>query len=203
MTKADNHSTQNIADAVSATLKRFGYKHFRNKKGTSIIFDVVTQGPVVWRSQCVIYESSKVLELNVFATDDGYREDRGRWGLELAGRASDVFPTGAFIYRWNYGDVRYRSCVSFGQRQINNQEIEELLNSASFPLRVWHDAFRHRHSKVTPEAALNAALIRLDAYELETVSSATRRALLKVEKSGFVSGVSDAVALPQPPLTLI
>lgn len=49
-------------------------------------------------------------------------------------------------------------------------------------MRVWADAFRHRHSPVTPEAALNAALIRLDAYEKGTVSDATRRALIKLDK---------------------
>lgn len=192
-----------IAHAVKATLDHFGYKHIINKKGTSVIFDVVTPGPVVWRSQGVIYESSKVLELNVFATDEGYREDRERWVLELACRATNTFPTGAFAFRWGYGDVRYRTCLSFGQREVNNLEVEELLNSTAFPLRVWHDAFQYRHAKVTPEAALNAALIRLDGYEQETVSNATRRALLTVEKSKDGAVCLEPLHIPSPTLTLI
>lgn len=172
-----------LVATTESVLRAFGYRFTTNRSGTSTLFEAITEGGVSWRSRFASFEASRVLEVSSFVTDDLYHPSRTQWVHELACRASEAIPLGSFLFRWGEGSVRYRTHVAFNDGAITTDAVARLLNSLAFPLQVWQAAFRLRHSKATPEAALNAALIRLEAFEGEDVSNATRRALLTIVHS--------------------
>lgn len=190
---------------ATKVLDSFGYRYIINQKGNSILFDCQTPGREAdapgewWRSRFAIFEDSRVLTIESFLTDALYNAARRNWVLELTCLINEAFPTGCFAFSWQHGWVQYRSHVSFDNREVTHGEVEALLNSISYPIRVWERAFEYRHSPTDPRTALEASLHQLDGLEYG-VGKTTMKALLKVSSAESTPEVAESVS---PNLSLV
>lgn len=191
-------SREPIASVAERALYGFGYRFTVNRKRTSILFEARTP-ETGWRSRFAIYEEPRVLTVEAFVTDARYHPARRPWVMELAWRATDALPTCCFLFDADFGWVKYRSVMMFGDREATVPEIEAFMHAMAYPLRVWQEAFAHRHSKVSAKDALHASLIKLDGFE-GVVTNSIRRALLKVSAN---TGEIRPSAESGPTLTLL
>lgn len=100
------NSKQPLRNATQDALRQFGYA-FEDMRGT-IIFEVVTEGEAKWRSQALMYEDDRFIEVNVYASDELYPEDKAPWVAELTARINDVVPAGSWVFRYGEEqDVRF------------------------------------------------------------------------------------------------
>jgi hypothetical protein len=178
-----------LDDAVEIAIEHFvGDKYGSNGLG-SFVFEVNTARTASWRTQGIVYEASRFCEFNIFATDDLYTEDRRDWVAELAARMTDNVPAGAFIFRYDEGDVRFRVVRTFRDDEpITPAAIIHTLEQVAFPLRLWERAFAYRYdTAVAPQMALEASLVAEDAYEGAGLSKAASKAIMGAQvASGLV-----------------
>ena len=197
--------TNTVANAVSAALNMFGYKHWMNAAKTSAVFDIVTKPDARWRTQALIYEESGFVEFNIFVTDDLFPASKVQWVAELAVRATDQIPHGAFIFRHSESDTRYRVVRSFGPDPVSIESIVHLLECSAFPLEIWKRSFAYVHQPaVTPTLALQAALISLDADESGAgFSRSSLKKILRMTETSEISRGSKALHDQPPQLSLV
>ncbi len=150
----------------------------------------------MWRSQGIVYEDEKFIEFNIFVTDDLYPEDRRAWVAELASRMTDNIPAGAFIFRYDEGDTRLRVVRTFREgEEITPEAIIHTLEQVAFPLKLWQRAFAYRYDlAVSPQDALEIALVAEEADDGSGLSIAATRAILRLE-----TAPEDAFDSDQPP----
>lgn len=187
-------------DAVEIAIEHFvGHKYGSNGLG-SFVFEVITARTASWRTQGIVYEASRFVEFNIFVTDDLYTEDRREWVAELAARMTDNVPAGAFVFRFDEGDVRLRVVRTFREdEQITPAAIIHTLEQVAFPLRLWERAFAYRYDlAVAPQMALEAALMAEDAYEGAGLSKTASKAIMGAQ---IASGIAPMpVVKRQPPV---
>jgi hypothetical protein len=196
---------QPLRNAVEGALRQFGYP-FEDMRG-SVIFEVVTEGAATWRSQALMYENDRFIEFNVYATDELYPEEKSGWVSELAARINDVVPAGAWVYRHgDEKDVRFRVVRAFRHdHEITADAIAHLLEQVAFPLQMWRAAFSFRHDPaVTPEIALEAAMIGEGVYDGEGLTKSARAAIMRVSEASELAIMPvETRKVPSPFLTLV
>jgi hypothetical protein len=196
---------QPLRNAVEEALRQFGYP-FEDMRG-SITFEVVTDKAVPWRAQALMYPDERFIEINVYATDELYPEDRAPFVAELAARINDVVPAGAWVYRHgDEQDVRFRVVRAFRHdREMTADAVAHLLEQVAFPLQLWRAAFSFRYDPaVTPEIALEAAMIGEGVYDGDGLSKSARAAIMRVgEASELATMPVDERKVSSPFLKLV
>lgn len=171
-------------------------------------FEVRSDRTASWRTQGIVYEAEQFVEFNIFVTDDLYPEDRTAWVAELAMRMTDNIPAGAFIFRYDEGDIRFRVVRTFREGEpITPEGIVSLLETTAFPLRLWQRAFAYRHDPaISPQDALEAALVAEEAYDGPGLPEAATRAIMRaqtVQGTPLASDQPTAPAFEAPVLRLV
>jgi hypothetical protein len=156
---------------------------------------------VPWRAQALIYPIERFAEFNIFVTDELYSPDRTSWVAELASRMTDNVPAGAFVYRYDEGDVRLRVVRTFREGEaITPEAIVSLLETTAFPIKLWQRAFSYRHDPALgPQDALEIALVAEEVDDGSGLSVAATRAILRLEtapEDAFDSGQPSEPAIP-------
>jgi hypothetical protein len=172
-----------LAAPVEKCLQSFGYSYHTAGEGADYRFECVVEEGVPLRSQLVVDEENHLLRHFVFLTDCGYPSARMPWVAELAARLDEaVAILGSIGFDWNTGTAFYRYGVDCrDQLFLLPDDIERILNSAAFPVKVWRLAFGNiDRLAVTPKAAATAALIEAGADCALPVTDETRRALLRL-----------------------
>ena len=198
---------QPLRNATEDALRHFGY-HFEDMRG-SLIFEVVTEGDAKWRSQALMYEDDRFIEINVYASDELYPEDKAPWVAELAARINDVVPAGSWVFRYgDEQDVRFRVVRAFRQGDdITADAITHLLELTAFPLSLWKAAFSFRYEDaVTPEIALEAAMLGEGVYDGDGLTNSARAATIRVCRASTIASqpvTNNNQHPPTPYLTLV
>jgi hypothetical protein len=198
---------QPLRNATEDALCQFGYP-FEDMSG-SLIFEVVTEGAATWRSQALFYEDDRFIEINVYASDELYPEDRAPWVAELAARFNDAIPAGAWVFRYgDEQDVRFRLVRAFRHvEEITADAIAHLIEQAAFPLKLWEAAFAFRNEDaVTPEIALEAAMIGEAVYSGDGLTKSARAAIMRAHGASSTAAQKSAPVTSAPPtpfLTLV
>lgn len=201
------NTNQPLRNATEDALRHFGY-HFEDMRG-SLIFEVVTDGAATWRSQALFYEDDRFIEINVYASDALYPEDKAPWVAELAARINDVVPAGSWVFRYgDEQDVRFRVVRAFRHSDdITADAIAHLLELTAFPLSLWQSAFSFRYEDaVTPEIALEAAMLGEGVYDGDGLTNSARAAIMRVCGTSTIASqpmTTDVQCPPTPYLTLI
>jgi hypothetical protein len=187
-----------LKDAVESAIKLFAGDNYQSNGDREFRFEVRTDRAVPWRAQTLIYATERFVEFNIFATDDLYSEDRREWVAELASRMTDNIPAGAFVFRYDEGDVRLRVVRTFRESEsITPEAIVSLLETTAFPLKLWQRAFSYRHDPaLSPQDALEAALVAEEAYDGSGLSAAATRAIMRAQTAQGTPFADDQPTVP-------
>jgi hypothetical protein len=168
-------------ESVRACLVEFGYRFAEVKDGTEFRFEIATEVGRQFRSQLIVHAEEGMVRLYVYLDDLQYLPGRRGWVVEAVARLNECVVLGHFDFRWDAGTVQYRTALDGRRTQVEPANIEDLLNSAAFPLRLWAHVERQLPKrKVTPRDAVEAAQIACQVAESELSNDSVRRGLLEL-----------------------
>lgn len=178
---------------LGSVLDGFGYKYQRRDAGGDLRFRLFTEAEVSWRAQFLLSRQADLLRLIVYLTDTPYREDRQHEVGDLVHRLNDdIVVIGNFALSLYSGGVTFRSSLDLRRQSLDACTVENLLNTSSFPIRVWSHAYALVRTGGSARSALNAALVLVGDFEDAFVTRAVRKMLLRVERGGTHEDVYDA-----------
>jgi hypothetical protein len=129
-------------EAVSATLKSFGYQ-FDIVGSSDFRFQVCTTPGRFWRSQLLV--SGDIAQLTTFLTDELYLPSQRAFVLETACRLNEAAGVlGSWIFDWDTGSCRYYAGVDLRGQMDISEALRRCLNSLSFPIKLWARCFERR-----------------------------------------------------------
>lgn len=172
-----------LSDTIPVVLRAYGYS-YQSPTPHDFRFTALSGDGNRWLTQFLVYEDEKLVRLRVRLTEEPYLAHRQPWVMELAGRLDEeIGVCGSFEVSWDRGSVAYRTFRRFYADEQFHTRIPNMLDTLSFPLQVWVRAFRFiERAKVSPAAAVSAALVEVDCHEHPNLSKEARRALLTLEK---------------------
>jgi hypothetical protein len=135
-----------------------------------------------YRTQLLIDEASRILDLRVYCTDSGYHPSKAPEIAELANRLNEDVPFSLFYQQVGSGAIVLKLTYD-ARKGATVEDIENWMNLAAFPLKVFSTAFdKIAHDGVDGEAAYGASLIENQIYSRKVLKK-VRRAVLKLEKN--------------------
>jgi hypothetical protein len=137
-----------------------------------------------YRTQLLIDEASRILDLRVYCSDDLFAVSKFDHVVELANRINEDIPFGLFYTQ--VGSAAIILKLTYDARSGATVEaIETWMNLCAFPLQVFRTALKHIvEDNADAEAAYSASLIEHSAHS-EKVLTKTRRAIFKVQQGGM------------------
>jgi hypothetical protein len=110
-----------------------------------------------------------------------YPQTKRSWVVELIIRLNAELVIGSFDFCWDTGSVLLRIGVDLRHTPMNAKVAEDIINLAAFNLALFERGYACRSNrKISPRAAVEAAMWSEQATERREVSSFGRRGVLRV-----------------------
>lgn len=188
-----------IRSAVEACLLEFGYRYFTHRRTGDLRFFCKTPDEE-YRSQFIISEEEKLLRFFIF-TDDFFPVEWKPRVYELVHRVNEIVVLGGFAVMWDEQEIFFRISADFRACEPSVESVEHLMNSASFPLKLWEKAFRYlKKGKASPRECVEAARFALDVHDEDEVSKGAKKLVMQVREGAGNEGEKNPEASDPPKL---
>jgi len=182
--------------ATEDALRGLGYTPSTSQRGDVILTTILTSGRVGWLAEFTLHERSNVIVARIVVTAIFEPNMKPPEIQDLVWRLNGDMVFGGFVNQPGTTAVTYRTARDFADG-ASAKQITRFLNQLSFPLTVWREVCAPFPRGTSVKSRVEAALIRLEAFEGDEISRHTRRALLRVVRSA-----ADAKALEPKPSAL-
>jgi hypothetical protein len=172
-------------EAVVGALNDFGYPFETDPDQTDFRFDLRSKSKTDWHAQLRMTPGSPIIQLRVEVSRPYFAEKR-EWVAELVNRIdSKIAVLGGFGFDYPSGTAFFRYGVDLRGQTVTPESIERMLNSCAFAIEVFRSAFELIDTpKVSPEKAVDIALMLHDCGEMASHPRPALKAVLRVEKGG-------------------
>lgn len=167
-----------LAKLVSSYVKSLGYGVAQADNGRRLEFAVRAASAEPWQCHMVVYEDSRVLRIFV-SISEPYPLHRSDWIRTLVAVANEELAVFGHFVRSDVVGLYYSCASCVAKEDLPIDAVDELMNRIVFPVEIFARAMRRvSRRKVSPVAALEAALIEGEARDLESAGRNARKALL-------------------------
>jgi hypothetical protein len=174
-----------LSEVAKQCIEQFGYRLLKSSTDENDLrFYIQVSTTERYRTQLLIDEASRILDLRVYCTDDQYPVSKCADVVELANRINEDVPFGLFYIQAGSGAIILK--LAYDARSgATVEDIERWMNLCVFPTKVFTTAFdKIIQDDVDSEVAYSASLI-MNSIHSDDVLTKTRRAMLRVVNGGM------------------